>query len=120
MRQEGWIVDMQLFQDIIIWLSQEPIVWIAAAYLVIINVLAFLMMWWDKRMAKGDGWRISEATLLIMGLVGGALGLVIGMFGFRHKTRKLAFQLVTLIGLIVSFILFWIESRAILWHLYFV
>jgi len=70
-------------------------------------------------MAMSNGWRISEATLLITGIVGGALGLVIGMFGFRHKTRKRTFQFVTVIALIVSVFLYWLEYRSILWHLFF-
>ena len=89
-------------------------------YLVIINFLTFITMWWDKRRARIDGWRVSEATLLVMGFIGGAIGLIIGMFGFRHKTRKRTFQAITIIGLVVSLIFYWIELRAILWHLYFI
>jgi uncharacterized membrane protein YsdA (DUF1294 family) len=111
---------IQILQDIIIWFSQEPIVWITAIYLVIINFLALMTMWWDKRRARNDGWRVSEATLLLMGFFGGAIGLIIGMFRFRHKTRKSFFQTITLIGLIVSLTFYWIEFRAILWHLYFI
>lgn len=89
-------------------------------YLVIINFLALVTMWWDKRRAINDGWRVSEATLLVMGFIGGAIGLIFGMFVFRHKTRKRVFQIITIIGLVVSIILYWIEFRAILWHLYFI
>jgi uncharacterized membrane protein YsdA (DUF1294 family) len=111
---------LQILQDVIIWFSQESIVWITAIYLVIINFLALITMWWDKRKARNDGWRVSEATLLILGFIGGAIGLIIGMFGFRHKTRKRIFQAITIIGLVVSLIFYWIEFRAILWHLYFI
>jgi uncharacterized membrane protein YsdA (DUF1294 family) len=112
--------DLQILQDIIIWFSQEPIVWITAIYLVIINFLALTTMWWDKRKARNDGWRISEATLLIMGFIGGSIGLIIGMFGFRHKTKKRMFQAITFLGLVVSLLFYWIEFRAILWHLYLI
>jgi uncharacterized membrane protein YsdA (DUF1294 family) len=111
---------MQLLQDIIIWFSQEPIVWIFGLYLILINFLAIIAMWWDKRMATNDGWRISEATLHLMSFCGGAFGVTIGIFGFRHKTRKISFQAITLIAFIVSVILYWIEYRAIIWHLYFI
>jgi uncharacterized membrane protein YsdA (DUF1294 family) len=114
------VINLQILQDIIIWFSQEPIVWIIAIYLVIINFLALMTMWWDKRRAKNDGWRVSEATLLIMGFVGGAIGLIIGMFGFRHKTRKRTFQVVSIIGLVVSLLFYWIEFRAILWNQYLI
>jgi uncharacterized membrane protein YsdA (DUF1294 family) len=111
---------MQLLQDIIIWLSIPPTVWVFATYLVLINVIAIGIMWWDKRKARTDGWRVSEPTLLIFGFIGGAVGLIIGMFSFRHKTRKKLFQLVIVLGLIVSFFLYWLEIQAIYWHLYFV
>lgn len=112
--------DMQLFQDLIIWLSQYPTVWITVVYLTLINILALLTMWWDKRRSRNDGWRVSEVTLLVMGFIGGAIGLILGMFSFRHKTRKRFFQFLTILGLIISLIIYWLEFRAILWHLYFV
>jgi uncharacterized membrane protein YsdA (DUF1294 family) len=111
---------MQLLQNIIIWLSLPPTVWIFATYLILINFLAIIIMWWDKRSARNKGWRVSEANLLIFGFIGGAIGLIIGMFGFRHKTRKRLFQLVIILGLIVSLFLYWLEIQAIHWHLYFV
>ena len=111
---------MQLLQDIIIWLSIPPTVWIFATYLVFNIVLAIRIMWWDKRRPKNDGGLLNETTLLIFGFIGGAIGLIIGMFGFRHKTRKGLFQLIVVLGLIVSLFLYWLETRAIVWHLYFV
>jgi uncharacterized membrane protein YsdA (DUF1294 family) len=75
-------------------------------------------MWWDKKQARTNGWRISEATLFIFGFIGGAIGLIIGMFGFHHKTRKRLFQLIIVLGLLASLFLYWLEIRAILWHLY--
>ena len=43
-------------------------------------------------LARG-GWRISERTLFVFALLGGAVGGTIGMFVFHHKTRHLAFRL---------------------------
>ena len=77
-------------------------------------------MWWDKRKAKKEDWRVSEATLLTLGFIGGAVGIFIGMFRFRHKTRKRAFQVIAILGLTVSFMIYWLELRAILWFLYFI
>ncbi|MFW9962057.1 MAG: DUF1294 domain-containing protein [Candidatus Sifarchaeia archaeon] len=111
---------MQLPQDIIIWLSQEPRLWIILTYLVLVNILAFLTMWWDKRKAKKEEWRVSEATLLIMSFIGGAIGILIGMFRFRHKTRKRAFQIIAVLGLIASLIIYWFEFRAIVWFLFYI
>ncbi|MFW9808895.1 MAG: DUF1294 domain-containing protein [Candidatus Thorarchaeota archaeon] len=110
---------MQLLQDLVILLSQYPIVWITAGYLIVINFLAIFTMWWDKRRARNDGWRVSEATLLVFAFIGGAIGLIVGMFSFRHKTRKMVFQLFVVIGLFVSLLYYWLEWQAIFWHLYF-
>jgi len=43
---------------------------------------------YDKFQAKNDGWRVSEKVLLSLGVFGGAIGGLIGMEIFHHKTRK--------------------------------
>lgn len=67
-------------------------------------------MWWDKRKAAQHEWRIAEATLHILGILGGALGIIGGMFRFRHKTQKRSFQAIAIVGLIASLIIYWIIS----------
>lgn len=52
------------------------------------NLLGFLLMGWDKYLAKKKEWRISEDNLLGIAFLGGALGTYIGMFVFHHKTKK--------------------------------
>jgi len=61
-------------------------------YLILINLMAFLRMGWDKRKAKKGTWRTSEASLLFPGLLGGIFGVIVGMRVFHHKTRKWAFK----------------------------
>lgn len=56
-------------------------------YLIIINLTGFMMMGIDKRKARKRAWRIPEATLFVIALVGGSLGTTIGMHVFHHKTR---------------------------------
>ena len=56
------------------------------------NVLTFLMMGYDKHEAKKGSWRISEKSLFTMVLLGGSIGGIIGMFAFRHKTKKWYFR----------------------------
>jgi uncharacterized membrane protein YsdA (DUF1294 family) len=68
-------------------------------------------MYYDKRKAKKKERRIAEATLLLLAFVGGALGLFIGMFKFRHKTLKRSFQAVAIIGLIISLLIYFIAFR---------
>jgi len=62
-------------------------------YVLFINLLAFLAMWWDKRRAQKGEWRISEAGLFTLVLLGGGIGGIIGMYTFRHKTKKLKFTI---------------------------
>ena len=56
------------------------------AYIVVINVIGFALMGIDKAKARKRAWRIPEATLFLIALVGGSLGTTVGMRVFRHKT----------------------------------
>lgn len=60
-------------------------------YLIVINIIAFIAMWLDKRKAKYGKWRIPENTLLLLVLLGGGIGGIAGMYIFRHKTQKAKF-----------------------------
>ena len=60
-------------------------------YLIIINLIAFLAMYIDKRRAKYGKWRIKEHTLFILAILGGSIGAIVGMYTFRHKTKKMHF-----------------------------
>lgn len=63
-----------------------------AIYLLVINLLTFLIMWWDKHEAKIGDWRVSEQFLFILVLLGGGIGGIAGMYTFRHKTKKWYFK----------------------------
>lgn len=56
-------------------------------YFVIINIVGFAVMGIDKRKAVKRTFRIPEATLFIIALIGGSIGSIAGMQVFRHKTR---------------------------------
>ncbi|MEG6522658.1 DUF1294 domain-containing protein [Desulfotomaculum sp. 1211_IL3151] len=78
-------------------------------YLIAINVLTFIMFNLDKWFASTGGWRISERTLFIACLAGGALGGYLGMQFARHKTRKTAFFLgIPIIGIVQLVLVIWI------------
>jgi uncharacterized membrane protein YsdA (DUF1294 family) len=81
--------------------------WTPILYVITINIVAYLVMWWDKRKASQREWRVAEATLYILGLLGGAFGILGGMFRFRHKTQKRAFQATVAFGLVTSIIIYW-------------
>ena len=61
-------------------------------YLSAVNLAAFVLMGADKRKARRGAWRISERTLFLPALLGGALGGVLGMRTFHHKTRHWYFR----------------------------
>ena len=69
----------------------------AACYLsVLMAVMSgflFVLMGLDKAKARRGVRRISEKTLFVFALLGGALGGTAGMFVFRHKTRHRHFRL---------------------------
>ena len=62
-------------------------------YLILINAAAFLLMLLDKWKARRGAWRIPEATLLGIALLGGSIGAIAGMNLFRHKTKHLKFSI---------------------------
>lgn len=74
-------------------------------YLIIINLIAFLSMYIDKRKARYGKWRIPEQTLFILALIGGSIGSIAGMYTFRHKTKKLRFSIGFPIILILQIVL---------------
>lgn len=60
-------------------------------YFLIINLIGFLAMAIDKFKAQRGYWRIPEGTLIMITVLGGGIGSLIGMYTFRHKTKKLKF-----------------------------
>lgn len=60
-------------------------------YLIYINVITFLAMYIDKRKAKNNSRRIPEKTLFTLVFLGGGIGGMVGMYLFRHKTKKTRF-----------------------------
>lgn len=61
------------------------------SYLIIVNFIGFLMMGIDKQKAIKGAFRIPEATLFVIAMIGGSIGSIIGMYTFRHKTRHFSF-----------------------------
>ena len=63
-----------------------------AYYLLAINAVAFIVYGIDKYKAKKAKWRISEATLLLLAVVGGGIGAWMGMKVWHHKTMHEKFK----------------------------
>lgn len=82
-------------------------IYIYAGYLIIMNLAELILMIADKRRAASGQWRIPENVLLVMGILGGALGGWIGMYLVRHKTKHLQFVLLMPLMTLVYGILTW-------------
>lgn len=65
-------------------------------YLMSVNIVGFILMFIDKKKAIYHKWRVPEVFLLMLALVGGCFGMLMGMYLFHHKTKKLKFKLVHL------------------------
>lgn len=80
-------------------------------YLLIVNVLSFLLMHVDKQKARKKKWRIPESTLMGFAAIGGSIGAWMGMYAFRHKTLHKKFTigipliLIVQIGAAIAFLL---------------
>lgn len=75
-------------------------------YLLAINALSFILFGVDKYKAKKGKWRISEATLLMMAVIGGSLGALGGMRLWHHKTmhKKFKYGIPVIITMQVCFV----------------
>ena len=82
-------------------------------YLIAINVVTFFAYGIDKWKAKRSKWRISEATLLGMAVIGGSIGAWLGMRVWHHKTMHKKFQLgIPLIIVVQIALVIWIISKS--------
>lgn len=60
--------------------------------LTVVNVVAFIVYGIDKYRTRNGKWRIPEATLLMLAVVGGSVGAWLGMKAWHHKIRHRKFR----------------------------
>ena len=77
-------------------------------YLAFINTITFIVFGADKRKAIKNKWRTPESVLLGLSLMGGSAGGILGMYIFRHKTKKLVFRLAVPFFLILHIVLIYL------------
>ena len=86
------------------------------AYILFINIYTYTRYGSDKKRAKRKERRISEANLLKLCFLGGAIGAMLGMNVFHHKTQKKKFVItvsllfviqLVLYGFVLGFLAFW-------------
>lgn len=71
---------------------------ILAAWLELINFVAFAMMGFDKSQAGSGAWRAREKTFWKIAILGGPFGILLGEVAFHHKTQDLAFMAPVYVG----------------------
>ena len=84
------------------------VILVLISYFLLVNLLGFYAMYNDKLRAKKRAFRVPEATLFALSIIGGSIGCIAGMYVFRHKTRHLRFVLglpLILVLQIVGFVL---------------
>jgi len=85
-----------------------------------INIVTFAAFGIDKWRAERQHARLPEAHLLLLALLGGALGAVAGQQFFRHKTRKQPFRTLlmgaVLVNLAVAAVVLSPEVREAIWE----
>lgn len=75
-------------------------------YLIIINVVTFVIFGVDKYKAIRQEWRIRESTLLGLALIGGSIGGWLAMYIFHHKTKKVKFFVGIPVILVIQIVVF--------------
>ncbi|MBT2372928.1 DUF1294 domain-containing protein [Pseudomonas fluorescens] len=96
-----------LFGSALLWyrgVSLIPLVAYGA-----VSVVAFFLYWSDKRKAREDSWRTPENVLHAVELAGGWPGALIAQQVFRHKTRKVSYQVVFWLIVLLHQV-FWIDQ----------
>lgn len=74
-------------------IGEEMSMFYGIIYILLINIVAFTLYGLDKKKAKKGLWRISEAKLLLIAIIGGSVGAIVGMRMFHHKTKHPKFYI---------------------------
>ena len=96
-----------LFGSALLWYRGVSLIPLAAYGAV--SIVAFFLYWSDKRKAREDSWRTPENILHAVELAGGWPGALIAQQVFRHKTRKVSYQVVFWLIVLLHQV-FWIDQ----------
>jgi uncharacterized membrane protein YsdA (DUF1294 family)/cold shock CspA family protein len=95
----------------------EPPLWIPGLYLGA-SLVCFVAYAADKAAARNGGWRVSEGSLLVLGLIGGWPGALIAQQRLRHKTIKPSFRFAFWVTVLVNIGAFILISAPGLWEVF--
>lgn len=76
-------------------------------YLLLVNIIAFILYGIDKFLAIKKKYRIPESNLIFISFIGGALGSIFGMYIFHHKTKKNKFKILIPLSVILWILIFY-------------
>ena len=62
-------------------------------YLVLVNIISFIIYGIDKYLAIKKRRRVSEKNLILLSFIGGSIGSILAMNLFHHKTKKKKFNI---------------------------
>lgn len=79
--------------------------YVMGVYLLIINIITFLLFVIDKRKARKNEWRIKEMKLYAYSFFGGSIGALLAMYIVHHKTKKQSFVLGIRLMLIMQMVI---------------
>lgn len=106
---------LPLAGSILMWLQGISLIPLSAYG--IVSVLAFFLFWSDKRKARTERWRTPENVLHAVELAGGWPGALVAQQLFRHKTRKVSYQ-VLFWAIVLLHQVFWIDQLFLGAHLF--
>ena len=94
-------------------MERTTVVVVVAAVIVIMNIVSFSLMGYEKKRARQSKWRVSEKTLFLATACFGGLGGVLGMQVFHHKTKHWYFKvffsvLLVMQGALLAAGLYWL------------
>ena len=82
-------------------MDKTTVLLLLIGWIVCVSLFNFGSYGADKYRAKNGAWRIPEKTLLVTSIIGGAIGGLIGMKVFRHKTKHLSFIVINWLSVII-------------------
>ena len=88
--------------------------WVAAViHVVVLSLVTYGLFAWDKRRARLDKRRVSEANLLWLCVLGGSVGAWFAMGRLRHKTKHMRFRLLAPAALLAHLAaIIWLAAQA--------
>ena len=86
-------------------MEKTTVVVVVATVIVIMNIVSFCLMGYDKKRARQGKWRVSEKMLFLATACFGGLGGILGMNVFHHKTKHWYFRVFFPMLLVIQIVL---------------